>query len=299
MNISENPSRQENTADKKKPVIAIMGEFSVGKSTLSNLLIGSNPLTVRVTATQLPPIWISHGDADPFREDLDGNIIPVDIDRLDEVPLAETAVIRIFMKSQILELCDLIDMPGISDPNMASSVWENMIHHADGVLWCTHATQAWRQSEAAVWKSLDSDLYDKSLLLITRIDKILTDVDRRKVLRRVARETEGLFADIFPISLTRAIAGKDQRGLWIESGGAAFIDRLVDLTMQLSNSGDQKIISQFAPPENVVAIEPTTMVRPSRVVPNHHSQRPARPARPLPRATEAFGGDAARVHETP
>ena len=72
MEIHDNQNDASVPEESSKPVIAIMGEFSVGKSTLSNLLIGSNPLPVKVTATQLPPIWLSYGEQDPFREDLDG-----------------------------------------------------------------------------------------------------------------------------------------------------------------------------------------------------------------------------------
>jgi hypothetical protein len=96
-----------------------MGEFSAGKSTLSNLLIGAAPLPMKVTATQLPPVWISWGDGAPYREDLDGETHPIDIARLSEIDPSETRVIRIFAKSDVLEMCDIIDMPGISDPNMA------------------------------------------------------------------------------------------------------------------------------------------------------------------------------------
>ena len=38
----------------RRPRVALMGEFSAGKSTLSNLLIGKSALPVNVTATQLP-----------------------------------------------------------------------------------------------------------------------------------------------------------------------------------------------------------------------------------------------------
>ncbi len=236
MTNTEQSPESSTVNNSRKPVLAIMGEFSVGKSTLTNLLVGSDPLPVKVTATQLPPVWISYGDQEPFREDLEGNIHPVDLGKIDEIPLEQTSVIRLFLKADILEMCDFIDMPGISDPNMSSDVWQRVIHNADGVLWCTHATQAWRQSEAAVWKAMPHDLFSKSYLLITRIDKLLTLKDRGRVEKRVRRETQGLFAEVFPISLTQAVAATDDREQWEQSGAEAFSLSLIDLLQKLNES---------------------------------------------------------------
>ncbi|MGR3661844.1 MAG: dynamin family protein [Paracoccaceae bacterium] len=249
MSIAKFPTPTSPETAPRKPVMAIMGEFSAGKSTLTNLLIGSDPLPVKVTATQLPPVKISYGEEPPFREDLQGDIHPVDLDNLTEIPFEETSLIHIFLKSDILELCDLIDMPGISDPNMDSEVWERVIEQADGVLWCTHATQAWRQSEAAVWKSLSPDLFGNSFLLLTRFDKLLTEKDRDRVVKRVQRETDGLFAGLFPISLTNAIAAKDDRGLWELSGAEEFAHDLVDMLSDMSASLGRPNSIASTPPE--------------------------------------------------
>lgn len=237
MNSTEVLSK-DSVSKTQKPVLAIMGEFSAGKSTLSNLLLGSDPLPVKVTATQLPPVWISHGNSLPYREDLKGDIHPVDLEDLNQIPLEETALIRLFLEADILEMCDFIDMPGISDPNMSSDVWERVIHNADAVLWCTHATQAWRQSEAAVWKSMSPDLYSKSLLLITRIDKLLTEKDQRRVVKRARKETMDMFAGIFPISLTQALEAREDRQQWEHSGAEAFSKSLVDLLHELSETSE-------------------------------------------------------------
>jgi hypothetical protein len=218
----------------RKPRIALMGEFSAGKSTLSNLLIGAAPLPMKVTATQLPPVWISFGEGVPYREDLDGETHPIDIARLSEIDPAETRAIRIFEKSDVLEMCDIIDMPGISDPNMDADVWERVIGKADAVIWCTHATQAWRQTEASVWESLDPRLHDRSVLLITRWDKIHGESDRTRVLRRVERETEGLFAARLPISLLDALSAGEDEELLTRSGAAAFRDHLFAIIERIS-----------------------------------------------------------------
>jgi hypothetical protein len=224
----------------KKPVLCLMGEFSAGKSTLTNLLIKTSALPVNVTATQLPPVWISKGDETPYRVAHDGQEFEINLENLEDVSVEDTSHIRIFHDAELLDHCDLIDMPGISDPNMDAKVWQRIIHHADAVLWCTHATQAWRQSEAAVWSMLPAELHKNSFLLLTRMDKILSDRDRMRVVKRVGRETDGMFKELFPISLTQALSAGEDQEKWSASGGEAFSNALIELLNGLSDEAHEE-----------------------------------------------------------
>lgn len=212
---------------KRKPRLVLMGEFSAGKSTLSNILLGSNPLPMRVTATRLPPVVIAHGPSAAFSIAKDGTRTPIALDTLETVPLSETRTIELFMDSEILELCDIVDMPGISDPDMPLDVWQNVVGKDDLVIWCTHATQAWRKSEAAIWDSLRPDSSGRNLLLVTQFDKLRSPRDQDRVLKRVARETEGLFEQIYPVSLLMALEAGEDIEVWKQSGAAAFIEHVI------------------------------------------------------------------------
>lgn len=221
-------------AGPRKPRIALMGEFSAGKSTLSNLLLGARPLPEKVTATRLSPVWMSHGTGAPYRVDMDGTTEPVSLDALEGIPVEETRIIRLFLDSDILDVIDLIDFPGISDPNMSSAVWERVLPEVDAIIWCTHATQAWRQSEAAVWDTIPDIVREHSILLITRYDKLTTDKDRRRVFKRVRRETEGKFGGTFPISLLQALEAGDDYDKWDGSGAGPFVDHLLETIQKLA-----------------------------------------------------------------
>lgn len=241
----------------RKPRIAIMGEFSSGKSTLCNVLMGARPLLEKVTATQLPPVWLSYGPDDAYTMGLDGVAYDLDVAELESVSLETTEHVRIFMQSDILRYCDLIDMPGISDPSMSPEVWERMAHLADGVLWCTHATQAWRQSESGVWSTFPEEMRRNSLLLVTRFDKIHSDSDRAKVMKRVVAETSELFADIFPVSLLKAMHAGDDEQKWIDSGAQAFTTALFEIIHRLIDEGFPEPGSEDAP-----AIKPEPVENP-------------------------------------
>ncbi len=219
----------------RKPRLALMGEFSAGKSTLTHLLVGLEPLPVQVTATRLPPVWISHGPAAATVVGLDGSEEQIAVEQIIDVPLDSTALIRLSLPAEALELCDLIDMPGISDPNMPTEVWRALMPEVDAVIWCTHATQAWRQSEAAAWDSIRDGLSGPSTLLVTHFDKLQNDRDQARVLKRVVREAGEKFQSVFPIALNQALAAGDDAEIWQASGADAFVESLIELLVRWSD----------------------------------------------------------------
>lgn len=249
-------------APPRKPRLALMGEFSAGKSTLTNMLLGMDPLPTRVTATRLPPVWISYGEGPATRIDMQGQVHEIDGDALDQVVLEDTRLIRLSLKSDSLELCDLIDLPGISDPNMSAEVWQGVMDDVDCVVWCTHATQAWRQSEAGTWDLVAPRTNGRNLMLVTQMDKLTSQRDRDRVMARVRQETEGLFEAHYPISLTQAMAAGEDCDQWASSGAAAFTEHLVDL---LLHPGTAYAGPSEAPEPQVQAEVPENQVLPKRV----------------------------------
>ena len=184
---------------------ALLGEFSAGKSTLANLMLGRTQSPVRVTATQMPPLWYTFGDAGPVRVLDDDTEEPLAEDGTNSVPLEGTKAVKIALDAPILERFDIFDMPGSSDPNMDPGTWDRLMPEVDIAIWCTPATQAWRQSEAALWDAMPPALQQRSMLLLTRIDKVSTP-DRKRVLQRVRSETQGQFRHVLPVALLSAQA---------------------------------------------------------------------------------------------
>ncbi len=223
---------------RRKPVFALMGEFSAGKSTLMNFLLRQPALPTQVTATQLPPVWFSYGNKPAYVKGSDGSVREIELDQLDQLGVNDAQFVRIYLEADILEAVDLIDTPGISDPKISTDVWRRAVGQANGVIWCTHSTQAWRETERATWVSLPERLQNNSLLLVTRADA-LDLKDRQKVLRRVNREAGHLFNRSILFSARDAIVARDKSGdaeLWSRSGGGKMVDSFLEITESIMDA---------------------------------------------------------------
>ncbi|MFZ1727734.1 MAG: dynamin family protein [Albidovulum sp.] len=260
----------------RMPCIALMGEFSAGKTTLINFLLGEDLLPTRVTATQLPPVWMSFGERAAHYVDIEGNHHDLDIENLHAVPVHGVRYIKLFCDADVLLEMDLIDTPGISDPNIPDHYRAAVVEHVDAVIWCTHATQAWRESERSVWATIPEHLQANSILLATRSDK-LGERDRGRVKQRLQRETGDKFRSIIMFSATDAIRAcqvEDEAELMASSGGEALIETLQSIAAEVAQASGTPRLSlknSEAPSAEATlaqpAVQPTrvSVVRPARV----------------------------------
>lgn len=215
-----------------------MGEFSAGKSTLLNLLLTNSVLQTRVTATNMPVVWLTYGKTPQAQSLSRDNILKsVDIEALDQEGGKDHLLIRLALPSEILKRTDIIDTPGISDGRLSVTELAFLGSYLDAVIWCSPANQAWRQTEKTMWVSLPEGLRDNSFLALTRTDTLRKSSDLKKVVRRCENETVGLFTKVLPISALQASEARNAEGrivdpaLWESScadGMLAEIDRMIE-----------------------------------------------------------------------
>ena len=210
------------------PVYALMGEYSSGKSTLLNLLLDTDALPTKVTATNLPPVWLTYGETNScvgLRHD--GSLEDVDLSNTDEDVRENYVVLRMALPSERLKTTDIIDTPGISDPKLEKGALAFLGDYVDFVVWLSAANQAWRQTEKMAWTAFPETLRDTSILVLTRADKMRNATDLGKVVKRCTTETADLFRDIIPLQTKKAAAvphgerTNDDESLWVTTGAAA------------------------------------------------------------------------------
>lgn len=216
-----------------RPVLTLMGEFSAGKSTLLNFMVNMDAAPTKVTATHMPPTWFVQSET-PFAVGLtwEGEERPVDLDCSETNFRDQYLIIRRGLNSAALAGCDIIDAPGISDPGLHKDELRFLSRYMDFVVWCTSANQAWRQTERAAFGKLAQAVRARSLLVVTRMDKLRSARDQEKVLKRVTTQAGPEFAAVFPMQTPKAAAvpmdarTDDPDGPWVLTGAHAFTEAL-------------------------------------------------------------------------
>ncbi len=107
----------------------------------------------------------------------------------------------------------------------------NVLRHAlpvDMAIWCTLATQAWKETERQSWERMPAKLHSDAILLVTYKDALGAGRDEAKLLSRLERDASPLFGSISFVSLRQAAEAMDAGGRitderkWERSGAPAF-----------------------------------------------------------------------------
>ena len=229
-----------------RPTLALFGEFSAGKSTLLNVLLGRDILPTRATATAMPAVWATHGATRrAFGLTRSGSQIELDPDALDHGSFEDLLAIRLEDPAEILESLDILDTPGISDARLKADLIPFLAAHVDFAIWCSPVTQLWRQSERAMWRSLPATLRARSILLVTGADRVSPD-DLARAMSRAVKETTRLFGRHLAISSPSAIAAREARSEedWLQSGAAEVISAILDTAETVERDFTPLVVSK-------------------------------------------------------
>jgi Dynamin family len=210
------------------PRLALFGEFSAGKSSIINLLLGRDILPTAVLSSTRRPTYVH------YAPDLRIEAISEKGERESMSPDVVKALVRedvshfnIGMPNELLRHAEVLDTPGFADPFHDPKRTLDVVERADICMWCTIATQAWRQSEHRIWSSLPARLRTHGILVVTHIDTLAHRGERRRIRARLKREAGDLFAEIVLLAVPEAMRAMRADGqiadplLWRDSGGSA------------------------------------------------------------------------------
>lgn len=230
-----------------RPVkMALAGEFSSGKTTLARMLLGQDFVTTKASASSMPTVHFKYAEQTTFTLVTDGTNREIKaLDDLNEAEMRGADSLLITLDLPFLKRVELFDTPGTSDPTREVDQIVAIANEVDFILWCTNATQAWRQSERAMWGELPEAVHEKSLLIVTHVDLPKVKASLARLMKRMNKEAGPNFYKVLPVDLLSAIKARLDAKLvndslnWMESGGE-------DCTAAINDVVDQVKVSQIA-----------------------------------------------------
>jgi len=177
----------------RPPCVVMMGERNAGKTTAANHLIGGGLLPTSVLANTRFPTLVRHGAVPGiWSVAITGKRAPLNAPA--DLEGAPVALIEIALPYDRLQTMEILDVP--------ASMPMGRIATLPGLprlivpVWCTPATQAWKESERQAWSRLEPRWRRRGVLAVTGLDRITEAEARERLARRLQAEAARQFATI-------------------------------------------------------------------------------------------------------
>ena len=217
--------------------IVVAGEFESGKSSVVNAMLREAVLPCNPGLLSKPTIRITHSSKSSIdaEDRMGSSYSPNSLKELLDHESLSICNLRIPLG--LLAGVEIIEVPFLPDSGISANDLE-VIADADLIIWVTIASQAWRLSEQALIEGLPYHARDRSILAISRADKLRTAEDLDKIETRLQKDASRFFSEIVFMqassdNLERAVS--DTRA-WEETGGAALASIANELVVMPMNA---------------------------------------------------------------
>ncbi|WP_459829088.1 dynamin family protein [Campylobacter concisus] len=192
------------------PLIAVIGQFSSGKSTFLNALLGQDilpsgltPVTakaVRLKFAKMPLLSVKFTNGS---ESLLASSDLAELNKLGE----QVSSMTLYAPSEILKEINFIDTPGLNSLRDADTKeTKNTLKKVSGAIWLSLANNAAKASELESIKEILKANDLKAICLINQKDKLSED-ELESLLKHAGQTYGELFEDIIAISSKQALLG--------------------------------------------------------------------------------------------
>ncbi len=203
-------------------LVAVMGEFSSGKSSFVNAFVGADIAPTGITPTTATINMLKYGRArggrvvyrDNTSREISGTSLSKSLSDINDHEARRIRHVEILMPLPALEQVNIVDTPGLNSilPEH-EAVARSFLQRADAVVWLFTANQAGKTTEKRALDSIRAQGV-RVLGVLNKIDQ-LTDAQIKEILTFVGTELGDRIETCLPISTRRALLGQEQSG-WTE-----------------------------------------------------------------------------------
>ncbi|MEJ2227114.1 MAG: hypothetical protein P8Y67_02540 [Alphaproteobacteria bacterium] len=209
-----------------RPVrLNIFGEANTGKSSLVNFLLRQTVIPAGDFASQGTFLRICHAKetvlssiaADGTRNRLTSKalsrisepeiLLPSDGEALNGKLTHDGRVLELGVPHEFLRRVEIIEARNYPEVR-SSRALAQVFRPADMTIWCTLATQAWKETERTVWSHIPLAQRKNAFLFVTYRDAIRNRKDEAKIIARLKNDGEHAFADVLMVSVRDAHEAK-------------------------------------------------------------------------------------------
>lgn len=200
-------------------LVAVMGEFSSGKSSFVNAFVGEDVAPTGITPTTATINIVKYGRErggrvvyrDNTSRELAHNELSASLAAIDDEEARRVRHVELLMPISVLERVNIIDTPGLNSILLEhEAVAREFLKRADAVIWLFTVNQAGKSTEK---KALDSIRNEgvRVLGVLNKIDQ-LSQGQIEEVISYVRSELGDRVETCLPISARRALLGEDGSG---------------------------------------------------------------------------------------
>jgi tetratricopeptide (TPR) repeat protein/GTPase SAR1 family protein len=200
-------------------LVAVMGEFSSGKSSFVNAFIGADVAPMGITPTTATINIVKYGRTrgarvvyrDNTSRELSGEGLSQSLSDIDDHEARRVQHVEILMPIDVLERVNIVDTPGLNSilPEH-EAVARGFLQRADAVVWLFTANQAGKTTEKNALDSIGEHGV-RVLGVLNKIDQ-LKPGQVKEIVAYVGTELGERVETCVPISARRALKGEPESG---------------------------------------------------------------------------------------
>lgn len=201
--------------------LLVMGEFSTGKSTFINALLGEDVTAVGALPTTAVYTKLVYGEYPSVVAHFkDGSTQEYGLDEFDQLTAEtnkrgeklRTSILRVERRvpAEILKQINIIDSPGLNAQDSHTEITKEAIPEADAVLWMFDAGTTGKASEIESLGSLPTKLMP--IAIVNKMDMVDEEEDDpERLIQDIERKLKGKVQCVIPISAQMALMGKQKK----------------------------------------------------------------------------------------
>ena len=195
-------------------LVLVMGEFSTGKSTFINTLLGEDILTTdNLQATAVVTLLTFGAEKTAKIHYLDGTTENYDLNKLQDITAEgdetkkalreKIEYVELTYPNELLKKITVVDTPGKNGTEEShNQSTENFKNRADMVIWMFNAMKMGKRSELAEIEALGKRL--KPLVIVNKIDELDEDEPVEEKIQTLRKKLGDNVGDILGISAIKA-----------------------------------------------------------------------------------------------